>query len=593
MVLGGNRARVSQEIRGWEHMKSKRHGGRLKRRWKALGLAAALLLTGLTGQSASAGDSAAPVRLVLQITVDQLRGDLPKIFKNRFGPKGFRYLMDNGVFYVNAHYTHADTETGPGHATLVTGGQPAQHGIIGGDWWDVATQKVVYSVEDDEYRVLSEHVDKGSGRTGGGRSPANLQSTTIADEMYIASEHRAKIFAVSGKDRSAIIPGGRVGKAFWLAHGEFITSSFYYKHIPPWLTEWNNRKLADSYRDKSWDLLQDRKTYWRADRDDVAYEGTYEHLGRTMPKKLGTGDDAAFYKGLEHTIVSDELVLAFTKDLIDREELGKDDIADYLSVSFSSTDLIGHTWGIGSLEAEDNILRVDKNLEDLFSFVDRRVGLDKTMIVLSSDHGVADVTEYMQSIGFPARRIDPLDFPKKVNDALKAKFHSDQDLVQTFVYPYLYLNLDLIEKLKLNIEEVERTAANETMKYPGVLFAATRSDIIAGRLPVGNAHMPKITNTFHAKRSGNVHVITEQLAVLMHHPWHLKAGMHGSVWSYDTFVPIMFAAPGVAAREVSRPVGPHDIAPTIATFLGIKPPSGSVGTPLAEVVDDRNPAPKR
>jgi predicted AlkP superfamily pyrophosphatase or phosphodiesterase len=538
------------------------------------------------GDSASqVAPLAGPVKLVLQITVDQLRGDLPRLFKNRFGKGGFRYLMDRGVFYVNANYLHADTETGPGHATLVTGGQPAQHGIIAGDWWDSVKKKIIYSVEDDQYSVLSSYVDTDPAKSAGGRGPANLESTTIGDEIYIASEQRAKVFAVSGKDRSAIIPAGHMGKAFWLSHGDFVTSSYYYKEAPSWLLDWNKRKLADSYRNKSWDLLHDRKTYWRADRDDMPWEETFAHLGRTMPKALGSTDNETFYKGLEHTVVSDELVLAFTEDLIEREKLGKDETTDYLSVSFSSTDYVGHTWGVNSLEAEDNILRVDKNLEELFSFIDKNVGLDKTLIVLSADHGVADVTEYMQSLKYPARRIDPQDFTKSINQALKKKYGTDAELLQTFIYPYLYLNTDLIEKLHLNLVDVEAFTANETMKYPGISFAATRSDIISGRLPSGHAHMPRVGNTFHAKRSGHVHVIADQHAVLMHFPWHMKAGLHGSVYTYDTFVPIMFSVPGVTPKQISRAVGPHDIAPTIATFLGIKPPSGCVGTPLNEVVD--------
>jgi predicted AlkP superfamily pyrophosphatase or phosphodiesterase len=524
------------------------------------------------------------IKLVLQITVDQLRGDLPRLFKQRFGQGGFRKLMEQGVFYVNANYMHADTETGPGHATLVTGGQPAQHGIVGGDWWDQSKKRIMYSVEDNDFKVHSDHIDTDIGKTTGGRAPTNLESTTLGDEMFIASEATAKVFAVSGKDRSAIIPGGRVGKAFWLEHGNFVTSTYYFKQMPDWLVSWNSKKLADTYRDKNWDLLQDRNSYWRKDKDDLPWEGGYKHLGRTMPKKLGTTDQEAYYKGLEHTIVGDELVLAFTKDLIARENLGCGKTTDYLSVSFSSTDMVGHTWGVGSLEAEDNMLRVDRNLADLFAFVDKKVGLDKTLIVLSADHGVADVTEFIQSLGFPAKRVDPQELPKQVNDALKKRFSTELDLVQTFVYPYIYLNLDNVAQLNLKVDEVERAAADASMKFPGIYFAATRSDIITGRVPA-MPHMQRVTNTFHPRRSGNVHLVADQHALLMHYPWNLKTGLHGSVWTYDTYVPIMFLVPGVPPKQCSRPVGPQDIAPTISTILGIKPPSGSVGTPLPEVVD--------
>jgi len=535
-------------------------------------------------EKVSAPATGTPVKLVLQITIDQLRGDLPRVFKERFGPGGFRYLMDNGVFYNNAHYMHADTETGPGHATLVTGAQPGQHGIIGGDWWDESTKRIVYSVEDNNYKVFSEHVDTEGGKTQGGRAPTNLESTTLGDELFIASEETAKIFAVSGKDRSAIIPGGRAGKAFWLEHGKFVTSKYYYKELPSWLIAWNNQKIAENYRDKSWDLLQPKSSYWREDRDDMSWEGGYKHLGRTMPKKLAAADDESFYRGLEHTVVGDELVLAFTKDLIQREKLGRGSSIDYLSVSFSSTDMVGHTWGVGSLEAEDNILRVDRNLAALFAYVDKSVGLDKTLIVLSADHGVADVTEYVQQLGFPALRVDPQALPKEVNDALKQRFSTNMDLVQTFTYPYIYLNMDTVSKLNLNLDEVEHAAATVAMKFPGIYFAATRGDIMTGRVPA-LPFMQRVTNTFHPRRSGNVHVVANQHALLMHYPWNLKTGMHGSVWTYDTYVPIFIVAPGVVPKVCSRPVGPQDIAPTISTFIGIKPPSGSVGIPLAEVVD--------
>ncbi|MBX9671334.1 MAG: alkaline phosphatase family protein [Candidatus Obscuribacterales bacterium] len=531
--------------------------------------------------------AASEVRLVLQITIDQLRGDLPLRFRNRFLPNGFRYLMDRGTYFSNAHYLHADTETGPGHATLVTGGQPAQHGIVGGDWWDEAKKKIVYSVEDENFPAYIKALSKQREQDPIGRAPTNLLSTTIGDEIYLASEQKSKVFAISGKDRSAIIPGGRVGKAFWLANGDFATSSFYYKTLPPWLADWNNKKLADSYRNKSWNLLKDRSTYWRKDRDDLPYEGTYKHLGRTMPKRLGSSDDYEFYRGLDHTIVSDELVLAFAKDLITREQLGKSEATDYLSLSFSSTDLIGHTWGVGSLEAEDNMLRVDQNLADLFTFVNKTIGLDKTLIVLSADHGVGEVTEQLQSLGFPATRIDPNAFTDHISKSLKSSFSTELDLLRTFVYPYLYLNPDNVKKLALPIDKVERAAAEASMSYPGISFAATRSDIIQGRLPSGQSHMLRIANTFYSKRSGNVHLVADQNAVLMHHPWHEKAGLHGSVWTYDTYVPIMFAGPGVPSQTVARLVGPHDIVPTIANILGIKPPSGSVGTVLTEIADCR------
>ncbi len=525
-----------------------------------------------------------PVSLVLQITIDQLRGDQPSRFKSRFGPRGFRYLMDRGTIYSNAHYDHADTETGPGHATLVTGAEPAQHGIVSGEWWSSRLKKEVYSVEDANFPVFPLRKDSKKQIRGEGRGPGNLLSTTIGDEIFLASDERSKIFAVSGKDRSAIIPGGRTGKAFWFHDGGFTTSSYYFKEIPGWVKAWNDKKLADSYQTKTWTLLQDPSTYIRAGRDDMPWEGTLHHLGRTMPKSFANPNLDQFYEGLEQSIASDEMVLAFSKELIAQENLGRHESVDYLSLSFASTDYVGHTWGISSLEAEDNILRVDKNLAELFDYIDKKIGLERTLIVLSADHGTGEVTEYMQTLRFPAKRVDPFDFLKHMNDGLKKRLRVGDNLIRIFIYPYLYLDEDLIAKNKLSLETVERQAAEVALQYPGIEFAACREDILNGRLSSSQLHHVQIMNTFQPERSGHVHLIGGQYVNLVHYPWNKKTGLHGSVWSYDTFVPIFFAGPGIKPQMVARRVGPHDIAPTIANYLGIKPPSGSVGNPLAEVV---------
>ncbi len=529
----------------------------------------------------SAVDS--PVHLVLQITVDQLRGDLPSRFKSRFGQGGFRYLMDRGTNYVNAHYNHADTETGPGHATLATGAHPAQHGIVAGEWWDAQQKKEIYSVEDPRYMEFVDEDHKLVSKPEG-RAPTNLLSTTIGDEMFIASEERSKVFAVAGKDRSAILPGGRTGKAFWLSDGVFTTTSYYYDKPPDWVLAWNGKKLADSYKDKSWNLLQDPKSYLRIDKDDKPYEGFVKHLGRTMPKKLGSDVPPDFYKALESSIANDELVLSFTKELIAKENLGRNEAVDYLSISFSSTDYVGHVWGVGSLEAEDNMIRLDRTLANLFDYIDKNVGLNKTLIVLSADHGVSEVVEYMQTLRFPAKRVDPADFEKHLNDGMKKRFGVD-GLLASFMAPYLFLDEEKIRQNGLKLDAVEREAARVAMDYPGIEFACTRNDIEENRLSPTQKRNVQIMNTFHRKRSGHVHLVNEQHVNLVQHPWHKKAGLHGSVWSYDTFVPIMFAGPGVQHQQVARLVGPHDIAPTIATFLGIKAPSGAVGQPLVEVLE--------
>lgn len=526
------------------------------------------------------------VKLVLQITIDQLRGDLPQRFRSRFGKKGFNYLMDNGAYFANAHYKHADTETAPGHATLVTGGTPLQHGIIASEWWDNSQNKVVYAVEDKNFPLIRKDPDSTleTNSDTEGRAPTNLQSTTIGDEIYIATEKNARIYGVSGKDRGAILPAGRIGKAFWLSEGKMTTSSYYFKDSPEWVEKWNSKKLADSYKGKKWELLNPRESYWRKNQDKRPYEGGYKHLNGHMPKSFDAKKAKHYYKGLLHSYVNDELVLDFAKHLIDDRKMGQRDTTDYLSISFSSVDYVGHTWGVESLESEDTLLRVDKNLEDLFSHVAKTVGLKNTLIVLSADHGVAEIAEYMQAMGFPSKVIDSHKLMAHINDRVKKKFKTDAKLVRRFLYPYIYLNEELIEEKDIDLEDVEEVVAKAAMKFPGIAYAATASAIKEGELPANQAMYARILNNYHPQRSGHVHLVAEQYNMLVHWEWNGKPGMHGTVWSYDSFVPVFFAGPGINKSRVVRRVGPHDVAPTIAAYLGIKPPSGSIGEPLPEAM---------
>ncbi len=526
-------------------------------------------------------------KLVLQITVDQLRGDALMRFGDRFGTGGFRYLLDNGTHFNNAHYRHANTETAPGHATLVTGADPSRHGIIANDWIDQNTGAFVYNTEDDRHHIIGRKP-----RPHQGVSPRNLLSSTIGDELVVHTGGKSRVFSVSVKDRGAILPAGHAGKAFWFSRssGQFVTSTYYYKDYPEWVKKWNAVKPADGYKGKTWNLLHDRSTYVAKDIDDRPYEGAFAELGRTFPHALGDGSAKHFYLLLVLTPIGDELTLDFAKALIEHEKVAQGSATDILAISFSSTDYIGHLFGPSSLETEDNILRLDRVLADLFSHVDETIGLDKTLIVLSADHGAPEAPEYMAEHGMETGRF-PFDWFKKsgpLADALKKRFGRD-DLIASHSHPYLYLNLDAIREAKLAIEEVERFVALEMMKVPGIAYAMTRSDLLAGRItesPLQN----QIRRSFHPKRSGNIHLVPE-------HYWFLHsteeagkmgidkiAAIHGSPWTYDTYVPIVFAGNGVPAQAISRRVGPQDIAATIAAYLEIKPPSGSVGTPLVEVL---------
>ena len=507
-------------------------------------------------------------------------------FGDRFAPDGFRYFLDEGTHYINAHYDHANTETAPGHASLVTGADPSRHGIVANDWVDRNTGAFVYNTEDERHHILGREP-----KPHQGVSPRNLLSTTIGDELVISTSRRSRVFSVSAKDRGAILPGGHAGKAFWYNNrgGDFVTSTYYYTDYPEWVKQWNARNPADRYKGKSWELLKDRSTYIAKDIDDRPYESDFDALGRTFPHPLGDGSSKYFYIVLYVTPMADELSLDFAKTLIESEKVGQGDATDYLAISFSSPDVAGHLFGPSSLEYEDAVLRVDHLLSQLFRYVDEKVGLDETLIVLSADHGGPEAPEYLQSFGMNAGR-HPLDWIRKTNPLkgpLEKRFGRD-DLIRTHSHPYIYLNLDAIREAGLDVTEVERFVSAEIVKLPGIAYALGRSDLYAGR--VVNAPVQRmIRRSFHPARSGDIHLVQEQNWLLHSTAEAEKLGVkslaaiHGSPWVYDTYVPILFVGPGIARQTVTRRVAPYDIAPTLAAYLGIKPPSGSVGEPLGEV----------
>jgi predicted AlkP superfamily pyrophosphatase or phosphodiesterase len=560
---------------------------------RLISVASAILLSfGVMALSARSEDRP---RLVLQITVDQLRGDLVDRELDRMGEGGFRYLLAKGVVFVDAHHAHANTETIVGHATLATGAHPAAHGMIGNAWFDRRLGRIVYNVEDPDYPILT----KGAGVDAkseidptqrlaktDGRSPLALMSSTFSDELAIHFGESSKIFAVSVKDRGAVSMAGHAGKAFWFSKkaGEFITSKFYYDQYPDWVVKWNELRLPFSYADKSWELLLDKSQYRNADLDDADYETNLPGFGRVFPHPYGPADGKLFTTLLTTSPAGDELTVSFAKSLIEAEKLGQDTVPDYLSVSLSSTDYVGHLFGPSSLESEDQILRLDRQIADLLAFVEEKVGLDDTLIVLSADHGAADPPGYLKRYGIPATYIDPKGWNTADGLArLKERFGVGEDLISSYLHPYVYLNKDAIEKAGASQAEVERAVADEVMKLPGVALAVSSTALATGAYP----EMPiirSVLNNFNLSRSGDVFVVFEPHSFINDFDGLTVAAHHGSPWSYDTYVPLIFVGKELDAMRVARRVETVDIAPTLAVLLGTKPPSGAAGKALVEVV---------
>jgi hypothetical protein len=500
-------------------------------------------------------------RLILQVTVDQLRGDLLRRHADQFGEGGFRYLLDHGVVYEDA------------------------------------AGAVTYNIEDPEHHLLSmdADVDKKTeidptqrAARSDGRSPSRIRVSTFGDELSLFTAGQSKVFGVSVKDRGAVSMAGHAGKAFWFSKktGEFVTSSYYYDQYPAWVVDWNEQRSSARWSGTSWELLREKDGYLFSDHDDRPYETDLAGFGRVFPHPYGEAEGNRYYTTLlTISPAGDELTLDFAKELLERESVGTDPVTDYLSVSFSSTDYVGHVFGPSSLESEDNLLRLDRSLAELFRFIDVKVGLDRTLIVLSADHGGAEAPGYLNERGIEAARyidLDALDREPAIQ-ALKKRFGIGEEIVQSYQHPYVYLDQELIAKHDLDAVEVESLIAAELMKMQGIALAVPSSRLESGALP-DTPLIEKVLRNFNPKRSGDIYVVYAPHSFINDFDGLEVATTHGSPWTYDSYVPLIFAGPGITARTVHRRVHTVDVAPTLSAIVGCKPPSGASGQRLIEVL---------
>ena len=558
----------------------------------------ALLITGISIFALAPAIAGDKPKLILQITVDQFRGDLPTRYYDRLGKGGLRYLLDKGVVYNNAHHAHANTETIVGHVTLATGAHPSEHGMIGNIWFDRSTGVTTYNIEDPKYKLLTEGADVDASTeidptqkaaSSDGRSPASILTTTFSDELSSLTAGKAKVFSISVKDRGAVSMAGHSGKAFWFSKptSEFVTSSYYYKKYPQWVVDWNAKKLPEQYSGKTWELMHPVDTYLFADRDNQEWEFDLGGYGKTFPHPFSTTDNKYFSTYLTVSPAGDELTLAFAKAAINAEQIGSDDITDFLGLSFSSTDYIGHFFGPSSLESEDNILRLDRTLANLFEFIDEKIGLDNTLIVLSADHGGPEAPGYLKSMGIPTGYVSPDTWDKKpAIDRIKKKFGIKGKLIEGYDHPYIYLSNKVIGNSKIDLLALEAAIVDELVRFPGVSTAVSSTALARGI--VADTFLTRaMTNNYNPRRSGNVYVVFQPGWFINHYDGLSLAAVHGSPWPYDTFVPIIFAGHKLKPQIVSRRVHTIDVASTLANIVGAKPPSGASGKVLLEVLGQR------
>ena len=545
--------------------------------------------------ASSAATALESPRLVLQITVDGLRADMPQRYAHHYGEGGWRYLLEQGTRYVNAHYQHANTETIVGHVSLATGAYPANHGMVANVWFDREAGALHYNIEDPDHKLLTAGggIDRSTeidptqrAARSDGRSPRAIRVSTFSDELASFTGGKAKVFAVSVKDRGAVSMAGHAGTAYWFskATGTFVTSDYYAERYPAWVEAWNAEAHAQRYANTDWKLTGNVATYMFGDADDRPWETDLPSWGRTFPHPYGAGDSKYFTTFLTLSPAGDELTLDFAKALVENEGVGQDAVTDYLAISFSSTDYINHLFGPSSLEAEENQRRLDRTLAELFRFIEEKVGLSRTLIVLSADHGSPEVPGYLNELGIQGGYFDPKSIAREpAIEALKRRFGIGEELIETYFHPYLYLNREVIREHGLDQGEVERAVAAELVNFPGVALAVSSQALLKGDL-ADTWLTRSVLRNHDPDRSGDIYIIFAPHVFINDFDGLSVAAAHGSPWRYDTHVPVIFAGHGVGSARIVRPVTPYDIAPSLSAYLGINPPSGSRGQPLHEVL---------
>ena len=545
--------------------------------------AALLLTTGAASAQGSTGPGGKPIpKLVLFMVVDGFPQDQLVKYYDQYGAGGFRLWLDRGAWFGNNHYSHATTYTGVGHATLLSCAHPYKHGVVGNDWIDKKTKKRLYSTEDARHRYLDEETPQHSGT-----SPYNMKVTTVGDELRYATS-KSKVIAISGKDRSAIGLAGQSGTAYMhsTTTGRFITSDYYMVDYPEWWKQFYAGKPQNKYYGQTWSLLLPEEAYARSTADDRPWSTKAKNIGTRFPHATSGGanePDKRYYDAMMWTPYGDSLTLDFVKAAIEGENLGNNPagVPDILAISWTSHDYVNHMFGPESRQSHDQTVRLDRVFEDLFSYIDSRVGLNNVLITLSADHGFMNVPEYSVAQRLDAGRIDPDKMIVDVNAALSAKFGEGRYITDWW-NPNLYVDYDLVDSKGINRADVENAAQAYLRGYPGVEAVYTRSQLELGTLP--NTKLAKqVTLAWHQQISGDI--------VIMNKPnWYLfakpgtYASTHGSPWSYDTNVPLAMYGPSWINSGKYGDSEVVDLARTIAFILNTRPPNGCEGRVLSEAL---------
>ena len=516
-------------------------------------------LLGILSLTVSAGGApqgpVSDIRLVLLIAVDQFRYD----YLQRFRPgytEGLKRLLSEGAVFTDANLEHYPTVTAIGHATMLSGATPSVSGIIGNDWFDRASGASVTSVSDGGVKPIGSD-------TASGASPQRLLVSTVGDELKLASPNTPgeapRVIGLSLKDRSAILPVGRgADAAYWLdtKSGRFVTSTYYLESEPEWVRTFNQRRLSDAAAGQPWKPLFDPST-----------------VLKQLPKEQGT----ALYEAVYGSPFGNTLLLDFAEATLLHERLGRRGATDLLTVSFSSNDSVGHTFGPDSPQVQDIALRTDRAIGQLLRTVDKLVGLRHTLIALTADHGVAPLPETLQQRKLPGGRITSKELFGPIEQALEARYGAGKWILAT-AGSSPYLNYDLMATSRIDAAEARRVAATAATAAPHVARVYTRDQLLRGDVADDRIGQ-RVLRGFNAQRSGDLEIILE--------PYWMRQATgttHGTPYSYDAHIPLILMGPRVKAGTYGQHVALNDLAPTLSAVLGVETPAGSSGRVLTEAL---------
>lgn len=510
-------------------------------------------------------------KLVVGIMVDQMRWDYLYRFKNRYVDGGFNRLMRDGMNCQNTMIPYAQTVTAAGHTCVYTGSVPAIHGIMGNEWFDKSQNREIYCAEDKTVSLVG--VEKGEPM-----SPANMWTTTICDELKLATNFKSKVLGIAIKDRGGILPAGHsADAAYWYdgTYGKWITSTYYMNSLPQWVNKFNDKKLVDSFYKLNWNTLFPIDSYTQSDADEVPYEGKFAHeKAPVFPHDLVSrvGKD---YGTIRNTPFGNSFTIQFAQEALVQEGMGADDITDFLAMSLSSTDYVGHQFGPNSIEIEDTYLRLDRDLAAFFTFLDKKVGAGNYTVFLTADHAVAHVPDYNKAHKLPGKAIasSTTELNAKLEEVFKVK-----GIVRSSANYQLYLNDRIIDSAALDKSAIKKYIVQYLNQLPDVLVAFETANSVTAPLP--QSVREQFANGFNTKRGGDIQIV-------------LKAGYfyggktgttHGSFNPYDAHIPLLFMGWGIKKGSLTREVYMTDIAVTLASLLKVQMPSGAVGHVIPEVL---------